>query len=223
VSADTITTNAYWDAVRDHVDSTGSLWRTPSVGSYRRYRDTRGNFDVERWHREAPSRHDHVERYSWTITDPATVAFVVEHADGRLIDPLAGSGWWARVLTDASVDVIACDINPPASSTNQWHKAGVEHFPILLADARTAAVVHSDRTLLLAWPPYDAPIGAEVVAAYGGGRVIYVGEDWGGCCGDDSLFAAFGRDWVKVAEHTPVQWDGIHDIVHVYDRRDGAL
>ncbi|MFJ1539201.1 hypothetical protein ACIODS_11730 [Micromonospora chalcea] len=49
--------------------------------------------------------------------------------------------------------------------------------------------------------------------------MIYIGEDWGGCCGDDGLFEAFERDWTKVAERVPVQWDGMHDVVNVYGRK----
>lgn len=211
-------TNAYWEAVREHVNPTGSLWRTPEVGGYDRFRDGGGRPDFERWSREGLRRDDFVGRYSWTITDPDTVAFVAKHAGVRVLDPLAGTGWWARLLTDAGLDVLASDAKPPAGGENTWHKEGVEHFPVLLADALDAVRVHVDRTLLLAWPPYDAPIGALALAEYAGARVVYIGEDWGGCCGDDALFEAFARDWVKTAEHVPVQWSGIHDIVHVYER-----
>lgn len=210
-------TNAYWEAVREHVDPTGSLWRTPEVGGLGRYRKPGGLADVERWHREAPSRHALVEQYSWTITDPATVAFVAEHAGPRVVDPMAGSGWWARLLADAGRDVIAYDLTPPASAANAWHKVGVEHFPVVLGDAVDTVAVHSDRTLLLSWPPYGFD-ACPILDAYAGARLVYVGEDWGGCCADDGFFEQLGKDWSKAAEHVPVQWSGIHDVVHVYER-----
>jgi hypothetical protein len=209
-------TNAYWEAVRDHVDPTGSLWRTPEVGGLGKYRTPGGLADVERWHQESPSRHDLVERYSWTITDPATVAFVVEHAAPRVVDPMAGSGWWAMLLAEAGLDVVAYDLTP-AGPENKWHKVGVRHASVLRGDAVETVAVRSHRTLLLSWPPYGFD-ACPILAAYSGDRIVYIGEDWGGCCADDGFFEDLGKAWTKVAEHVPVQWSGIHDIVHVYER-----
>ncbi|MGS2615108.1 hypothetical protein ACVCAH_11360 [Micromonospora sp. LZ34] len=157
--------------------------------------------DVERWGRESPHRSEYVKRYSWTITDPETVAFVAEHSGGRLVDPMAGTGYWAWQLTQAGVDVAAYDLNPPAlhSSANPWHRDTAAHFPVSMADAKDSAALHPDRALLLSWPPYEQSIGVETLGRYAGQRVIYIGEDWGGCCGDDGMFEAFERDWTKLA------------------------
>jgi hypothetical protein len=212
-------TNAYWEAVRGHIDPTGSLWRTPSVGGYGLYRDHLGRLDVERWHHEGPKRSELVERYSWTITDPTTVDFVARHVE-RVVDPMAGTGWWAKVLTEAGVDMLAYDAAPPASQENTWHKTGVEHFAVMAGDAVQTVTVHSDRTLLLSWPPYGFD-ACPILDAYAGDRVVYIGEFEGGCCGDDGLFEALSRDWVAVGERVPVQWDGMHDVVRVYDRKCG--
>ncbi|HEY0643679.1 MAG TPA: hypothetical protein VGD39_09690 [Nocardioides sp.] len=211
------TTNAYWDAVREYVDPTGSLWGTPEVGGYNLYRDGQGEMDYRRWCREAPSRHDLVEQYSWTITDPATVAFVVKHAGPRVVDPMAGSGWWAKLLAEAGADVVAYDL-ALAGPDNEWHKAGVRHASILRGDAVDTVAAHRDRTLLLSWPPYGFD-ATPVLNAYPGDRLIYIGEDWGGCCADDGFFEALTKSWTRIAEHVPVQWYGIHDVVHVYTRQ----
>ncbi len=216
----TLHRNPYWDAVRDHIDPGGSLWETPSVGGLGRYRTGPGGaLDVDRWARETPKRTDYVKRYSWTITDPETVAFVAEHSQGRLVDPMAGTGYWAWMLTQAGVDVIAYDINPPAldRDANPWHRNVEAHLTVSEADAKDSAALHHDRTLLLSWPPYGFN-ACPILDAYKGDRVIYIGEDEGGCCGDDPMFEAFQCDWTRVAERVPVQWDGMHDIVHVYDR-----
>ena len=212
--------NPYWDAVRDHVDLSGSLWGTPSVDGLGRYRSPSGELDVDRWVRESLKRTDYVKQYAWTITDPDTVAFVAEHSRWRLVDPMAGTGYWARVLAQLAVDVAAYDLNPPAPDCedNTWHRNVAAHSMVQQADAVESVVLHADRTLLLSWPPYGFD-ACPILNAYKGCRVIYMGEDLGGCCGDDDMFEAFERDWVKVAEHVPVQWDGMHDVVHVYDRR----
>lgn len=216
----TATINPYWDAVRDRIDPTGSLWNTPSVGGLGRYRSSSGKLDVDRWVREALKRTDYVKRYSWTITDPDSVAFVAERPRGRLVDPMAGTGYWAWVLTQAGVDVVAYDLNPPSPDTeaNHWHRHTATHVTIGEADAKNSVGWHASRTLLLSWPPYEFD-ASPILNAYCGDRVIYMGEDWGGCCGADAMFEAFERGWEQIAERVPVQWDGMHDIIRVYDRR----
>jgi hypothetical protein len=168
-------------------------------------------------------RNDICGRYAWTITDPAAVAFVAEHARGKVVDPLAGSGYWLWLLAQLGVDGIGYDRNPPTGGGNNWHKAGIEHVEIRpVANGADASATHPDRTLLLAWPPYDDTTGETILRRYRGGRVIYVGEGEGGCCGDDAMFERLAKEWTEVALHRPVQFWGIHDYVTVYDRKDGS-
>lgn len=205
--------NPYWDEVRAIAEP--SEWQydhgAVMVKPYRF--PAEGGVDV------LANRDELCSRYSWTIPDPATVAFIAEHACGSVVDPLAGSGYLLWLLQQAGVDVIGYDANPPASGGNNYHKAQVEHLPIQRADACDSVTLHPDRTLLLSWPPYDSPIGAQVLNAYAGDRVIYIGEGEGGCCGDDAMHHALAEQWTEVAEHRPVQWYGIHDWVTVYDRK----
>lgn len=206
-------TNTYWDAVKDHVNPRGSLWRTPSVEGFG-YRWTNGDYVRDE---SMPLRKDLASRFSWTITDPATVAFVAAHADAGLIDPMAGTGWWAHVLAEYGVDTVCFDAAP---GTSNYHKDEALHVPVTRMDAAAAvAQHHGGRTLLLSWPPYDTADGVNALRAYRGDRVVFIGETDGGCCGDDDLFAELAAHWALVAEHTPVQWDGLHDVVNVFDRK----
>lgn len=201
--------NPYWDAVRSKVNlERYHSWEAESrqIGSIHKWDDTVG-------------RHELVKRYSWTVTAPDTVAFVAEHLGPRAIDPLAGSGYWAFLLVQHGVDVAASDIAPPDQAKNEWHN-GVEPFvPIAQLDAADAvATCDRDRVLLLAWPPYDDPIGARVINAYKGDRIVFIGEGDGGCCGGDDMWTVLGTGWREVADHRPVQWFGLHDYVTVYER-----
>lgn len=214
MSVTTVETNAYWDAVKDHVNPTGSLWRTPEVGGLRDIRDYGGDYD--RWMRETPQRREHVRRYSWTITDPATVRFVALWSGSRMVDPMAGTGWWAHVLTPYGVDVACYDVAP---GDNQWHKDTPLWVPVTAAPAVESVPQHADRTLFLSWPPYDSPAGHDALTAYAGSRVIFIHEGESGCVGDDALFDALAAGWDETADHVPVQWFGMHDRVTVYDRR----
>jgi hypothetical protein len=202
--------NPYWDGVRKNARHEAyHPWdQGLFVGGYERPED-RDTF---------VRRQDLVSEYAWTITDPATVAFVAEHAGPRVIDPLAGSGYWAWLLGQHGTDVAASDLWPPDAGGNRYHRKRIVHVPVARADAAEAVVPAGDRTLLLSWPPYDDPTGANVLAAYPGSRIVYIGEGESGCCGGDDMWAALRSGWVEVAVHRPVQWWGLHDWVTVYER-----
>ena len=206
-------TNAMWEQLAPHTAPSTYPWDNGAliVG---------GLTDNPEWWKVAGNRHDICSRYSWTITAPATVDFVTHHSRGAILDPMAGSGWWAHLLTAAGVNVAAYDAHPPGSPDNHWHKQAHTWHPITVMDGAEAAARHSaDRTLLLSWPPYDEPAGADILRATTADRVIYIGEGPGGCCGDDDMFDLLSSGWADVGCHRPVQWYGIHDFITVYQRR----
>lgn len=205
--------NRYWDAVADLV-TTEDGWPGPG-----RFIGAADHFD------DYTKRHMFVDRYCWTIPAPDTVDFIVAHCGPRVLDPLAGTGYWGWLLHQHGVDVLCSDVHPPHNSSampqrNEWHKEVEPFMPVLAADAVDSVTVHGDdRTLLLSWPPYGSAIGEKAIAAYRGNRIIYIGEGEGGCCGDDGMFDRLTAEWREVAEHRPVQWYGIHDVVTVHERR----
>jgi len=203
--------NPYWEAIKDLVEP-DSLRGNPVVGEFRLDRS------VEESMARFPNRQLLIRKYSWTIPDPDTVAFVAQHAHGGLVDPLAGTGYWAYLLAQVEVDTVCYDINPGAElHVNGWHGEDL-HMTVAAKDCVEAAALHPDRTLFLSWPPFGQDVGARVLAAYRGGRVIYIGQGRGGGTGDDEMHAILDRDWTEVDSHRPVQWWGVNDRVRVYQR-----
>lgn len=196
--------NPYWDAVEEFAKP--GDW--PYDGGM-----MVGNLlglDRDLWHK----RHEYASKWAWTITDPDSVLFVASYA-GRIVDPMAGTGYWGYLLAQTCVDIVSYDLGP---GTNHWHGGETLHSLVEEMDGPEAAHLHPDRALLLAWPPMD-DAGARTLARYRGDRVIYIGESRGGCTGDEDLHDALRRDWNEVAYHRPVQWWGVHDDITVYDRR----
>lgn len=200
--------NPYWEAVRHAVKNGEYHWETPNIG----------RFEFERGPDDPPtlSRNDFVGRYTWTVTDPPSVEFVAEHAHGLLVDPMAGTGYWAYVLEPYGVDTACYDLDP---EENFWHKNQEHWVPIKQMDGADSVRLHAGRTLLLSWPPYSKDVGHRIVTAYQGERVIYIGEGEGGCTGDEALHDELDGDgWSLVTTHRPIQWYGIHDDIYVYQR-----
>lgn len=226
------TENPYWDAVR-------ALPGDDITLRYERRWQPRLHAPPPGWpfgrlggdpNDHGPSREELVRRYAWAICDPASLAFVANHAQGRVVEIGAGRGYWAWQLAQLGVDVVAYDLHPPDRGGNYYHSPRtapdgrpsmepvIVYHPVRRGGAPRAAQ-HPDRTLLLCWPPYGGSIGWRALRAYTGHRVIFIGEDWGGCTADDRFFRVLARDWVEVATHQPVQWSGMHDQITVYDRK----
>lgn len=200
--------NPYWDAVKDYVSECPVTHRL-EVG--------RPNYENPLDISGMASRYEYVPRYAWTITDPGSVFFVAEHADGKLFDPMAGTGYWAHMLRQLGVDVICYDREPPAE--NPWHKGHKPFGDITQMDCVESARLHPDRAMLLSWPPYGSSTGAMAIKAYRGNKIIFVGDGRGGCTGDGKMFDLLDKRWKRIANHRPVQWWGIHDLITVYRRR----
>jgi hypothetical protein len=203
--------NPYWEAVMDCVEP-DSFRGNPVVGEFRLDRS------VAECIARTPNRITLARKYCWTIPDPDTVAFVAKHAHGGLIDPIAGTGYWAYLLTQVGVDIVCYDLNPGAELvTNGWHGDDL-YAEVRAKDCADAVALHPDRTLFLAWPPHGQDVGTRTLTAYQGARVIYVGEGNGGGTGDDQLHLLLDTDWTEVDSRQPVQWWGQRDRVTVYER-----
>ncbi len=203
--------NPFWDAVKDCVEA-DSLRGNPVVGEYRLDRSVAESMA------RAPNRQLMVRKYCWTIPDPDTVAFVAGHAHGGLVDPIAGTGYWAYLLGQVGVDVVCYDLNPGTTLlANGWHEDDL-YAQVGAKDCAEAVALQPDRTLFLSWPPHGQDVGARILLAYKGTRVIYVGEGRGGGTGDSDMHLILERDWTEVDSRRPVQWWGVDDRVKVYER-----
>lgn len=213
--------NPYWDRVKQFV----SKERDFSFGTYviggldRNHRITDAYNDAWKLREEV------TREYAWTITSPQTVQFVAEHCTGRVLDPLAGTGYWGFLLRQFGIQVNSSDLHPPAvdEQANNWHFNTSTFVPVLKADAVDAATMSdTGDTLFLSWPPHLDPIGFKTLSAFAGNRLILISEGPGGSTGDDDFFAVLGSEWTVREEHAPVQFWGIHDYVSVYDRNQPA-
>jgi hypothetical protein len=214
--------NPYWDTVKDWTTPSGNDYTGPQIADmFGPGRPRRGGVDVNEWASRWERRRELVSMYSWSVPDPPTVDFVVEHSKGRIVDPIAGTGYWTYLLAQSGVDCVAYDKDPPQPSneSNLWHKYSSTFGFVRQGDAVDAVtVVSPSKTLFLSWPPYDELVAYEVLHAYRGERLIYIGEGNGGCTADETFFAELEAGWTEVASHTIAQWSGIHDFVMVFDR-----
>lgn len=164
-----------------------------------------------------------IKKYGFAILTDAAIESLRPFAP--FVEIGAGSGYWAYELQKAGIDVVATD--PFAPGTKKQHygfeKAWTE---LKRMYASTAARQYPDHTLLICWPNYRCQWATNVLKAYQGRYVVYVGEGYGGCTANDAFYEELNGkfetsgEWEEIEEIAIPQWSGIHDDVRVYRRQD---
>ena len=159
-------------------------------------------------------------RYAFAVPDESALAAIARY--GPIVEIGAGTGYWARLLADRGVDVVAYDICPvDGPQTNRWHGKRTAFYPVRQGGA-DAAARYPERTLLLVWPPYDRAVAAKALAAYRGSTLIYVGEDrQNGASGTATFWSALDRGWRQIERVAIPRWTRIYDELTIWERRIG--
>ena len=194
--------------------------------------------------RDDPRRQQLVRRYAYGIPDDAVLGAIALAAPFGVVEVGAGTGYWARLLHDRGVAVVAYDVQPPHSGANRFVDAGRPWFPVGEADER-AVEQHPERTLLLVWPTWRETWAGDAAArfhAVGGRTLVYVGDGPGGRTGDATLHARLGIHgpclpctlgvldqpcvcgiavlWRRVRTIAVPRWAGADDVCGIYVRTD---
>jgi hypothetical protein len=154
--------------------------------------------------------------YAYSIPSPGDLLWMERVLDGRaVVETGAGSGYWAWQLGQVNIDVVAYDPHPVGE--NSYCAAG-PYTGVLRGDS-SAARLHPDRALLLVWPPYDKPVATQALSAYEGDLLLYAGEGFGGCTGNDE-FHELLEEWEEFSvSGNHVTYGGIHCKLAAYRRR----
>lgn len=155
-----------------------------------------------------------VKRYSWAIPNQEAIDLLVNA--GPLIEIGAGMGYWAWMIRQMRGDILAYDIAVPGQSIND--QCGEKTWTKVDEGGPTKIGGHPDRVLLLCWPPYSSSFAFDCLKQYRGDKLIYVGEGWGGCTGDDAFHNALEDGWQVTDSVDIPQWMGVHDRLTVWER-----
>lgn len=221
--------NPYWDAVK-------SLPGEETLLEEGRWKPVQTTYD-ERNHRVLEHRETLTSQYAWSIPDPSSLAFVAYYLGSHAIELGAGTGYWAMLLDQLGVNIIAFDQRPPYLVGNNWyhspsiprngpvaperkllHKKRDIFFNVRRGTPKMLTrTAYAHRTLFLCWPPHQQPMAAKSLKAYLGRRIVYIGPPrW---TADPTFFEAIARDWREIASHCPESWYAIEDDIKVYERR----
>lgn len=177
-------------------------------------------------------RHQVTTRWTWAIPDPATLEFIVETLDGRpVVEIGAGNGYWAWMLSQYGVDVVAYDIYPVGHEESwyldkyieergKWEDVKAqEYFPVQEGGPEMLSLLDdcTERVLFLCWPNYDTDFAYDAVKAFRGDTVIYIGEGESGCTANWKFWALMHEQdpeyppWGMPADAEPIsqEWEEV--------------
>lgn len=160
-------------------------------------------------------REDYRKSISWHIPNEDLIDCLFKNSP--IISVGSGYGYSESIANQKGCDIICTDISN--GSDNKWCHEGIKRMEIIKMEASEAIQNHSERNVFMAWPPYDNPMAYEVVKKMCVGRIlIYVGEGYGGCTGDDNFFEYVSKNFEEIEQITIDSWSGIYDNCTVYKK-----
>lgn len=161
----------------------------------------------------------YTSRIGWFILTTEVKEVLVNFLKGKgVLEVGSGTGYFAAHMKQGGVeDYNAVDIWDP----HYWDERTPRYFGI---DGNSLDYIdNSYDVIVMNWPPYDEPFGHQVVKKMVKGQVlIFEGEGYGGCTGDDDFFNYLDEHFTpmkelddKLNEHH-IRFPGINDHWWVY-------
>lgn len=157
-------------------------------------------------------RDQFIRKYGFPIITEQVVQEIMRHGR-RFVEIGAGLGYLTHELRAAGADVVATD------SMTGGYDFGKPWVEVEELDGERAVLKYMDRIMLLSWPCYNEDWSARVLEAYPGPRFVFIGENWGGCTGNDRFHNLLYEKWREISDLDIPQWEGIHDWLRVYERK----
>ena len=157
--------------------------------------------------------------FSWGVPNDRALEVLAVHAP--LVECGAGMGYWSALLRSRGVDVVAYDAEPPDTSAgNVYHQFARGPWTVIeREDSVRAARRHGERTLVLCWPPFDDDRASyAVLRAYGGDRLVFIGERGEGATGSVRFHRELALNWTVEEEVRLPNWPRLRDTLTVYRR-----
>ena len=153
--------------------------------------------------------------YSWAVPDNEAIKILIEMSP--IIEIGAGSGYWAYLVRKKGAEIHAFDKYLKEKNKYNHKKTWTK---IKYGDENTLLSFDQMYTLFLCWPPYNDPMAFNCLKKYKGNYLIYIGEEFGGCTGDDDFHKELTENWDLIHSHFIPKWAGIYDALNVYERKN---
>ena len=136
----------------------------------------------------------------------------------KVLEVMSGNGFFSRMLKEKGVDLISTDLY--VGNDNPYGLVKVLDKDIERIDAIEAVEKYGKEVnyIIMSWPPYNKPIGSQVVKKIKevcpNVKIIYIGETEGGCTADDYFFEITERvndEAFEPVKYSYESWHFVHD------------
>jgi len=159
-----------------------------------------------------------VKKFSWAIPNNEALDTIAKY--GPIVELGAGAGYWAYLLRSRGIVVEAYDKDPTTKMNVCGYEFETMWTDVAVGDTSVLQYYSGGKhALMLCWPCYDDPFAYNALTAYKGNTLIYIGESWGGCTGDDQFFSLLRDEWECTEVVDIPRWDSIRDSLFVYKRK----
>lgn len=144
--------------------------------------------------------------FAWAVPTEQAVLTILKYAR-KVVEIGAGSGYWAWMMRQAGIEVVAFDTHPAPFT---WSE-------VAYGDER-AALLYPDRALFLCWPPWNSDTACNALTFHRGDYLIYVGE-WMGGCANPRFFALLTARYDAIDAVDLPQWYNRDDRLMIFRRK----
>lgn len=168
---------------------------------------------IESWKKRDMFR----QSISWHVPTQSLVDLLIELCP--IVSVGSGFAYTESLVKSRGGEIIATDLNP--DQFNKWCKEGNFYLEVEQIEAAEAVSKYRNRNVFMAWPPYDNPMASNVAHRMSRGNfLIFVGEGYGGCTGNDEFFNFLEKNFeLIILEASIPSWHGIHDDIYVYKKK----
>lgn len=173
---------------------------------------------IGNWH----LREQHTKEESWFILTEEVADILGTFIKGsRVVEVFAGTGFLAHHLRKRSG---LSQKEYRAYDNRSTHDFSTRYPGVVNKNAFMAPIKSAD-TVIMTWPPYDTNHAARIVKKMRKGQcLVFNGEGYGGCTGDDEFFDVLGEKFIELKHLTEaldgqhVRFKGINDDWTIYEK-----
>lgn len=166
------------------------------------------------------ARTSFTQNFAWAIPSQEAIESIVKFAGSeQILEIGSGLGLWAGLIRAHGGSIIPVD-------TFESHGTSRSATFVLTEEIGgiTAIYKYKPKVLMMCWPSYGDSFAALALEEFEtcappDAQLIYIGEGFGGCTGDDRFFEMLNQSWELVNQIDIPQWWGIYDCLNLYRRK----
>ncbi|KAF4697753.1 hypothetical protein FOZ60_000097 [Perkinsus olseni] len=158
--------------------------------------------------------------YAYATPTESALDLLSDFVPGGVVEVGSGTGYWAKLLRDRRVEVLALDKNPPDHQANAYHGRCRPHTEVKKGNATDLESLSPMEypKLMLCYPPPQEHMAAEAIGNFKGDYVFHIGE-WFGDTGSLAMQKALGQSFRMIRREPLPNWPSTSYEMTIWKRR----